>query len=312
MIKIGNKFNNMTGVFRISSPEPRVLDFCMAPGGFVNCVLHYNKSAKVDAFSLPPDQGGHHVLVDYAPKDERVMLHFKDVTMFAAEFGPPVSAEHHAAWKSLEQEWPYQTQNYDLVICDGALALDKYRDRVVVESERLLCSQLYLGLKRIRNGGSMIVLLHRINNVRTFRLINLLHECSSIQLFKPPKSHAIKSSFYLLASNVQSESQACLNAMAMFKHIWEHTTFETTSDATYRLCNEFSLEHRSLSEELEEFGSRYIELARPIWNVQANALAAASFTKDSGIPSQPWSASATRNGSIRKYGEPWPHSFTKG
>ncbi|CAD0107410.1 unnamed protein product [Aureobasidium uvarum] len=252
MKNIGDQFNTKTGAFEISSAQPKVLDFCMAPGGFVSCALKYNESAKVDAFSLHPNQGGHRVLVDYGIKDERVTMVYKDVTMFAAEFGVPSSPEHHSRWKHLQQKWPYHTPHYDLVICDGAiLPSSGYQDSFMIE----------------------------INSMMTFRLINLFHEFSSVRLFKPPRAHAIKSSFYLLARNVQSDSQPCLEAMTLFKHIWEQTTFETISEATYRLCNEFSVERRPLSPELEEFGSRYIELARPLWNVQADALAAASFTK---------------------------------
>lgn len=249
MINVGRDLQGTIGAFDLPSNSDRlaILDLCMAPGGLVTSALEVNKSAKVDTFSLPSVKGGHNVMINYRPRDERVKVRFMDITMFAEEFGSPIDRKHHLDWTSLRQKWPYHTPHYDLVICDG---------------------------------GTLIVLLHRINNVRTFRIIKMLHGFSSVQVFKPTKSHAIRSSFYLVAKNVQSDSSACLRAMNLFKTIWEYATFENTSQETFRLCTELTLKEQSLSTELEEFGPWYTELARPVWRTQADALAVASFTQD--------------------------------
>ncbi|CAD0028972.1 unnamed protein product [Aureobasidium pullulans] len=248
MINIGRDLQGKIGAFDLPSngDRPVILDLCMAPGGLVTFALEVNKSAKVDAFSLPSVKGGHNVMINYGPQDERVKVKFMDITMFAEEFGSP---------------------NLD----DNAIS---------VQPMRLTCAELYLGLKKIRRGGTLIVLLHRINNVRTFRIIKMLHGFSSVQVFKPTKSHAIRSSFYLVAKNVQSDSSACLRAMNLFKTVWEYATFENTSQETFRLCTELTLKEQSLSTELEEFGPWYTELARPVWRTQADALAVASFTQN--------------------------------
>ena len=221
-------------------------------------------------------------MINYGPQDERVKVKFMDITMFAEEFGSPVDNKHHLDWTSLRQKWPYHTPHYDLVICDGVpMRGQNLNDNAIsVQPMRLTCAELYLGLKRIRRGGTLIVLLHRINNVRTFRIIKMLHGFSSVQVFKPTKSHAIRSSFYLVAKNVQSDSSACLRAMNLFKTVWEYATFENTSQETFRLCTELTLKEQSLSTELEEFGPWYTELAQPVWRTQADALAVASFTQD--------------------------------
>ncbi|THX45446.1 NAD(P)-binding protein [Aureobasidium pullulans] len=227
-------------------------------------------------------QGGHNVMINFGPRDERVKVRFMDITMFAEEFGSPTDRKHHLDWTSLRQKWPYHTPHYDLVICDGVPMRGQNLDdnAISVQPMRLTCAELYLGLKKIRCGGTLIVLLHRINNVRTFRIIKMLHGFSSVQVFKPTKSHAIRSSFYLVAKNVQSDSSACLRAMNLFKTVWEYATFENTSQETFRLCTELTLKEQSLSTELEEFGPWYTELAQPVWRTQADALAVASFTQD--------------------------------
>ncbi|THV69348.1 NAD(P)-binding protein [Aureobasidium pullulans] len=284
MINVGRDLQGTIGAFDLPSNSDRlaILDLCMAPGGLVTSALEVNKSAKVGTFSLPSVKGGHNVMINFGPRDERVKVRFMDITMFAEEFGSPTDRKHHLDWTSLRQKWPYHTSHYDLVICDGVPMRGQNLDdnAISVQPMRLTCAELYLGLKRIRRGGTLIVLLHRINNVRTFRIIKMLHGFSSVQVFKPTKSHAIRSSFYLVAKNVQSDSSACLRAMNLFKTVWEYATFENTSQETFRLCTELTLKEQSLSTELEEFGPWYTELARPIWRTQADALAVASFTQD--------------------------------
>ncbi|CAD0016218.1 unnamed protein product [Aureobasidium pullulans] len=121
MINIGRDLQGKIGAFDLPSngDRPVILDLCMAPGGLVTFALEVNKSAKVDAFSLPSVKGGHNVMINYGPQDERVKVKFLDITMFAEEFGSPVDSKHHLDWTSLRQKWPYHTPHYDLVICDG-------------------------------------------------------------------------------------------------------------------------------------------------------------------------------------------------
>ncbi|THY89335.1 NAD(P)-binding protein [Aureobasidium pullulans] len=285
MVRIGDQLNIKTSAFQLPSAEPKVLDFCMAPGGFVKTALKINENAKVESFSLPPEQGGHRVLI--ARKSTAIT--FMDVTMFAGEFGLPDVPEHQTEWAGMRQEWPYSTSHYDLIICDGAVLRKQYPEdhKASIERVRLTCAQLYLGLKRIRNGGNMITLLHKTNNLRNFRLIHMFYQFSSVQLFKPLSAHTINSSFYLVAKDVESDSQACLEAMALFKTIWEYATFDSASEETFRLCTEFTLQENSLSLEVEEFGPRYIESARPIWNIQAAALDKQFVTKKSSTNLQP-------------------------
>jgi 23S rRNA U2552 (ribose-2'-O)-methylase RlmE/FtsJ len=70
MGSIAKEMNDHTGAFNISTTTtPTVLDFCAAPGGFVKYALQINPSAKVDALSLPEQQGGHIVRIPYGHWD---------------------------------------------------------------------------------------------------------------------------------------------------------------------------------------------------------------------------------------------------
>lgn len=80
MEEIGYDMQQLTGVFRIESPDPgkhSILDMCMAPGGFLATALRFNPEARALGFSLPKCNGGHNVLL---PKHPNVTLKFLDIT----------------------------------------------------------------------------------------------------------------------------------------------------------------------------------------------------------------------------------------
>jgi 23S rRNA U2552 (ribose-2'-O)-methylase RlmE/FtsJ len=268
MLKIGKELNQVTTAFRFD-PHSNGLDFCMAPGGFVKCVLDLNPDAQVDAFSLPQEQGGHRVLLRNWTTDERVSIRWTDVTMFAEEMGHLEDDYNRTDWKSSAQKWPYRTERYDLIICDGqVLGTHQGQElKETVEPIRLTCAQLYLGLKRIRPGGTLVVLLHRINTARNFRIIHLFHKFSQIQLFKPVTSHKMKSSFYLVAKNVRPDERAYAKAMAHFKQLWDYATYGIDNESQAEFSTEWELSRKSLQPEIDEFGATFIELARPIWKI---------------------------------------------
>jgi hypothetical protein len=58
-----------------------------------------------------------------------------------------------------------------------------------------MVTQLALGLEHLNPGGTMIVSLHKPEKPETAELLRQFHCFSSVQLFKPPKAHANRSSF---------------------------------------------------------------------------------------------------------------------
>lgn len=284
MSRIGEEMNASTGAFNPSSATPRVLDLCAAPGGFVKHVLNINPSANVDAVSLLERQGGHKMRVPFGRSDQRVSVIFTDVTMFAGEFGLPDIFKDPKNDLDLAHPWPYTVSHYDMVICDGQVPRKNQVEGDYFEPLRLTYSQLYLGLKRVAFGGTMIVLLHRSGRVRIFRLLRMFCRFSQVQIFKPAKAHAIKSSFYLVAKNIQPESPACIEAMNLFKLVWERATLKDESASSALLYRDLGLVEESLQPELEDFGHTFVELIRHTWKLQADALEKAPFTKD---PSRP-------------------------
>jgi hypothetical protein len=63
-----------------------------------------------------------------------------------------------------------------------------------------------LGLQRIKPGGTLIILLHKLETWHSMILVRFFSTFATVELFKPVKAHAIMSSFYMVAKNVQPQS----------------------------------------------------------------------------------------------------------
>jgi hypothetical protein len=120
------------------------------------------------------------------------------------------------------------------------------------------------------------MLLHKIEAWHTAELLYLFSQFSSVQVFKPKKKHAIRSSFYLIARNVQPNAVTAKLAVETWKQAWWQATFggENGTGAVKVTADEGHV--RTV---LDQFGSELIELGRPIWETQANALSEMYFLK---------------------------------
>ena len=72
----------------------------------------------------------------------------------------------------------------------------------------------------------MIVLLHRAYTVPCLMLIHMFDSFSEVQLYKSRKFHKERSSFYLIAKRIRSESPEALKAIGVFQRLWEKNTFQ--------------------------------------------------------------------------------------
>lgn len=71
----------------------------------------------------------------------------------------------------------------------------------------------------------MVVLLHRLEGLITLEHLYLFRQFSSVQLFKPPIAHSKRSSFYMVATNVQVEHPGAVKAVESWKHLWKIASF---------------------------------------------------------------------------------------
>ena len=276
MQTIAAQMDNETSAFAFASNNPKVLDLCMAPGGFLAYFLQKFPDRHADAVTLLEEEGGHQVLLPLGSRNSHTQVTFADVTMYAEELGVQSIPKEHPEEQKLLASWPYQERSYDLVICDGqALRTQNLAEyRKTCEQSRLFNSQLVLALKKVQPGGNIIVLLHKSHKWRTFALLQLFSKFSDIQLFKPKIFHAEKSSFYLVAKNVRSKSQEAVGATENFKRSWIRGTFP---DALASSEDNDEVNGRDVELLLNDFGAKFIDLVRPVWEVQATALEHASW-----------------------------------
>ncbi|KFX92207.1 hypothetical protein O988_07375 [Pseudogymnoascus sp. VKM F-3808] len=270
MRKIGDEMQGSTCCLspqHNSEGKMNILDICMAPGGYTASALKYNPSATACGITLPLDQGGHKVLLQSSSST----ILFFDVTMLAKEYGVEEIPLSHPDPTSFRDDRPFLGQTFQLIFCDGQVlrthTRPDYRERQ--EARRLTVSQLILALQRIRDGGTIVMLLHKIEAWRTLELLYRFSGFSAVRVFKPAKAHAKRSSFYLVASNVQPQSDAAKAAVKVWKQSWWGATFGGEKGTG---SPESAVDEDHVRFVLEQFSSMFTELAMPIWKIQGDAL----------------------------------------
>src|SRR5437763_7811397 len=71
------------------------------------------------------------------------------------------------------------------------------------------------------------MLLHKTYEWYCVKLLKMFSPFSDIQLFKPNKYHAEKSSFYLVTKNVQPKRKEVIQVINIFRSLWCTATFGT-------------------------------------------------------------------------------------
>ncbi|KAH8197334.1 hypothetical protein TruAng_008500 [Truncatella angustata] len=284
--EIGDELDKSTSVVTLMAINgnvvPRVLDMGMAPGGFTSAVLKRHPTVTARGISLPSEAGGLKIMLPEWRSDPRIQVDFLDITMLADEMGTPAASipETHADSMIFTSYRPFLGEEFDLIFCGAAVLRTHpratYRDSR--ERLRLTTSQLVMALQRVRDGGSLVVLLHKIEAWDNIELINSFTRFADVRLFKPRRKHAIRSSFYMVATKVRPRHSDALSAVDQWKRRWETATFGT--DDTMKACLHVSED--SVHRILTEFGSQFIALATPVWKIQAAGLRAAPFLKKQG------------------------------
>lgn len=275
MKRIARELHNATKVFSIETPDdvqPSMLDWCMAPGGFLSTAMYYNSGARCRAFSLSPENGGHKVQLD---STARVTIDFLDLNLLAADMGVDSIPPTHPEAACFLPSQLSAADVFDLIICDGQVLRTHKRPeyRENLEGPRLTLVQLALGLEHVRPGGKMVVLMHKIESWRCVHLLYELSKFSTVRVYKPKRNHAKRSSFYLVASDIQPRQEHAVEAIRVWKQAWRTATFDT-EEAYKRLIQP---PQTVVEEVLKSFGSELIEMATSIWETQAAALATAPF-----------------------------------
>ncbi|KAL2836878.1 hypothetical protein BJY01DRAFT_238090 [Aspergillus pseudoustus] len=273
---IGNDLAAATGILEFDCPCPRILDLCMAPGGFSSTARKYLPNSVINAITLPVELGGYQVMVDGIQD-----IRYADITMYVEEMVPGEGAPvgHPDAGK-FNITRPFLQSQYDIVFCGGAVGKNHPREeyRNDCEGSRLTSSQMVFALGRLKPGGSLVLLLHRVESWDTVCVLHAFNQFSDIQLFKHPVFHAITSSFYMVARNINLEHGTVKHLIHYWRSLWKYLTFKEFSDIVPPSLSLYEPEPELVRQLQDGFGGQFTELARPVWTIQAKALRAQHFT----------------------------------
>ncbi|KAB5513492.1 hypothetical protein GE09DRAFT_629409 [Coniochaeta sp. 2T2.1] len=297
--RIGDELNRVTGgALSFNLPAPRtlaVLDLCMAPGGFTTAALAHNTRVSVRGISLPMAMGGYEVRIPNWQADPRITIRFLDITMLVGEMGVDVDAEipaSHPDAGRFVSERPFEGEQFDLAFCGGTVLRGHERPeyREGCEATRLLTSQLVLALGRLHPGGTLVVVMHRADAWASVCLMQLFSKFAQIKLFKPTTGHIKKSSFYMVARNVQSQSPEAVEAIEKWKGQWREATLGSvvvTGPEGDGESGQVPATHGSDSVAeslLADFGEQLVRLTKPVFKIQAKALRTAPWVQSGSRP----------------------------
>ncbi|RKF77597.1 putative s-adenosyl-l-methionine-dependent methyltransferase [Golovinomyces cichoracearum] len=270
MIKIAKDMHQAAGIFDFKANlnrSPRILDICMAPGGFTAAALNICRNARCYGLTLPKKLGGHELILE---KSKLCGLHQLDITMMIKEYSDSPIPHNHPQIREFTTIRLFNSYKFDLIFCDGKVLRTHQRPtwRENNEGTRLMLSQLILSMQRIRNGGTIVVLLHKIDCWDSILTIRDFSDFSDIQLYKPPKAHKTRSSFYLIARNIDIEHEKAKRTLRFWRDQWWEATFGGEDGLGKKLHPSVGV----VEELLDDFGEQFIRIARPIWRIQADGL----------------------------------------
>ncbi|KAJ5288324.1 hypothetical protein N7508_011099 [Penicillium antarcticum] len=272
--QVGRGMALETSIFRLDSVCPRMLDLCMAPVGFTTTAAKEAPGLFIDAVTLPAEIGGYEVMA----KDICQNIIYTDITMYLMKMVCQESIPTaHPDSSSFELCLPFLDNQYDIAICGEAVGRDHPREkyRSHCESQRLMVSQLVFAMHCLKPGGSIMLLLHRIESWDTVCILHAFNKFSDIRLYKHAKAHAIKSSFYLVARRVNLEHHTARHSMDYWKSLWRYLTFKQFQEIQFSLL----IDDVSLQIMINEFDLQFLRLAEPIWKIQVDALRNAPFMR---------------------------------
>ena len=315
--KIGDEMHAKSGG-TLTSPysKLRVLDLCMAPGGYATSVLKHSPHAFVCTFTLHHTKGGNKPLLCATT---RIRMQYGDITMLYKEFGVEDIPRDHCEFSKFDDRRLWDRIRYDLVFCDGhPLRMHKVADyRRQVEATRLRLSQLILAMQRIESGGTLVVYLTGSAVYETINILHLFDKIAELQLFKSTFKMC-RGSFYAIAKNMRPGHPKAVAAVDEWKTVWKELTFpilDANGQAKPPKAANGSERAGQVSDLLKVFGERIIELGEPLWQIQKDALATAQWSTDKEkeepgneeIPTEEASTTATDDGAavaaVRDLGE---------
>ncbi|KAF7322301.1 FtsJ domain-containing protein [Mycena chlorophos] len=249
----------------------RFLDLGCCPGGFTSYILSKNLAAQGHGISSEIETGGPRFLLEDRHR-ARFKISYADLSYY--RLGPlpaDVATKQQTKLKPVAG-LPFDTTKrpFDIVLLDG------HPLRCAGDPDRLLVSQLIMGLQWVKPGGTLIIRLADPEQAATAKLLFMLDGLSTrIDTAKPRFVNATRSTFYVVAQGVGAGVGASCQPIliAKLKELWVDLMIGGVHGAG-RALNEEDLDFVVTTKELQqpEHLGRIVELSKRVWEVQARAL----------------------------------------
>jgi hypothetical protein len=199
---------------------------------------------------------------------KRFHLLFADLTYY--RLGPP-----NFDRKRLQTiPFDIRSRTFDLALLDGHHLRTQVHE-LPWDGIRLSLSQIILGLKSVKLGGTIVIKLSRPENVYTVRILYILDKlCSDLSTCKPRTMHSDRGSFYAVAKGLGlgEEGGRLLKVQNTFQCLWLEATFGG-EEGRGRPLTENDLDFIVKLEDLHNhYLDRVIQLARVVWKIQAEGI----------------------------------------
>ncbi|KAJ7706960.1 hypothetical protein B0H17DRAFT_918624, partial [Mycena rosella] len=268
MKAVFKELDNQTSCIPRKGPL-KFLDLGCCPGGFTSYILSKNSSAQGLGISSEIENGGHKFLLEDRHR-ARFKIYYADLAYY--RLGPLPKSDNKVL-----HALPFDsTKRFDVVLLDGH-QLRKHPSARPGDWDRLLVSQLIIGLQAAKPGGTLVIKLADAEQVTTAKLLHMLDVLSArLETFKPRYMHATRGTFYAVAKGV-GEGRGAARLLALvdaLKELWVDLTIGG-ADGAGRVLGEDDLDFIIGTAEVRQAKNldRLVELGQQVWAVQARALA---------------------------------------
>ncbi|KAG8723848.1 hypothetical protein FRC09_001491 [Ceratobasidium sp. 395] len=198
----------------------RFLDIGCFPGGHSTYVMRTCPEATGMGISLPVEAGGHDLAI---PEDLLPRISLVRHDLMAYDLSSPTSDLDKTTLSAL----PFKPHTSDFVVCGGSYLRRAPDSRNSWNWDRLMISQLLLGLRAVSAGGTMFAKLSHIERPLTARiLLALCRIANHVRTVKSTTVHASQASFYVLAQGVRTASEEYKELIVGLERLWHIMNFE--------------------------------------------------------------------------------------
>lgn len=171
-------------------------------------------------------------------------------------------------------------KSFDFVILGASIIYSDTDNRSDVD--RLLVSQMILGLLAVSEGGTVMVKLAHVERVMTAKVLYILHILAAkLWAVKPLRQHSKQPTFYAIAQGFGKGEQGGRlgEVIAELRAIWSRLTFE--GDLFVPKDLDFAITTLELREGKDGFLERMVTMSNAVCKVQATGLENAMKPKKS-------------------------------